>query len=53
MLVLGVQRIQLYMCVYILFHHRLLCDVEHSSLCCVVGPAAYLLYLGKVLVTGA
>ena len=33
------------MCVQILFHYRLLQDTEDSSLCYIVGPVKYLLYL--------
>ena len=28
----------IYMCVYILFHYRLLQDIEYGSLCYTVGP---------------
>ena len=47
-LVSGVQKSEsdIYMCIYIhidilfqiLFHYRLLQDIEYSSLCCTVGP---------------
>ena len=59
MLVLGVQQsdlvyiythIYIYTYIYmysfwILFHYRLLQDIEYSSLCYTVGPVVYLFYI--------